>query len=194
MYNFNALLSRMKYIPRWSLMRQSRPEDVAQHTREVMFLAHTLGRIATEIFSRQADVPKMVLCRLYHDVSEILTGDMPTPVKYNNPRLQQAYKDMEKSATAKLLRTAQPRIQKQIEPFVMGYGLSDYEKRLIKAADKLRALIKCTEELNSGNREFESAYRTTLQSLEDMEMDEVKYFMENMLEGYGLTLDELAKI
>jgi len=194
MYNFNALLERMKYIPRWSLMRQNVTEDVSQHTTSMMLIAHTLCELANNHFNHPVRSEKVVLCGLYHDVSEILTGDMPTPVKYNNPALQSAYKEMEVRANEKLLETACPDIQDAIKPYMMQSELTDYEKKLLKGADKLSALIKCVEELQSGNKEFESAYKSTVESINSMEMDEVNFFMENMLESFYLCLDELAKI
>ncbi len=194
MYNFNALLERLKYIPRWSLMRQNTTEDVAQHTTSVMVTAHTLCLLANNKFGNNVNSEKVAMCALYHDVSEILTGDMPTPVKYNNPQIQAAYKDIEANAINKLLETAHPEIREDIRPYMTSSGLNDYEKKLLKGADRLCALIKCIEELQSGNKEFESAYNTTFTALKDMNLPEVDYFMENMLGGFYLCLDELAKI
>ena len=194
MYNFNALLARLKYIPRWSLMRQNTQEDVAQHTTEVMLVAHTLCLLANNKFGHKVDSEKVLVCGLYHDVSEILTGDMPTPVKNNNETLNKAYKEMEKHAVSKLVETAHPCAQDELSKYMTQDCLSDYEKKLLKAADKICALTKCIEELRSGNKEFESAFRTIHTSIEEMKLEEVDYFMENMLSGYKLCLDELAKI
>ena len=194
MYNFNALVSRIKYIPRWSLMRQSRQEYLAEHTTEVMQIAHTLAAVAKEKFGADVDEKNIVLCGLYHDISEILTGDMPTPVKYNDVVLKRAYKDMEAKATDKMIETVDPQLKNHIAPFVKGDILSDREKKILKAADKLSALIKCMEELQCGNSEFKLAFESTKNSLESMELPEVTYFMENMLPAYNLCLDELAKI
>ncbi len=194
MYNFNALLSRMKYIPRWSLMRQNTKEDVAQHTTEVMLTAHTLCLLANNKFGHSANCEKVIARGLYHDVSEILTGDLPTPVKYNNPNIQTAYKAVEKLAVDRLLETSHPSIKDDLRPYMTRGNLTEYEKKLLKAADKLCALTKCIEELQSGNKEFESAYNSTCKSLKDMNMDVVDYYMENMLESYKLCLDELAVI
>ncbi len=194
MFNFNALVSRIKYIPRWSLMRQSRQEFLAEHTTEVMQIAHTLAAIAKENFGAQVDEKNIVLCGLYHDISEILTGDMPTPVKYNDDTLKKAYKDMEAKATDKMIETIPHNLKNHIAPYVKGDILSDRERLILKAADKFSALIKCMEELSAGNSEFKLAYLTTRQALEDMHLPEVDYFMENMIPGYNLCLDELAKI
>ncbi len=194
MYNFNALLSRMKYLPRWGLMRQSLNEDVAQHTSEVMLIAHTLCGIANKIYNKNLNGGNIVLTALYHDMSEILTGDMPTPVKYNDETLSSAYKLIEEKATSKLLDTHNPLIKDYIQPYTDNSLLSDYEKKILKAADKLSALIKCIEEEKSGNREFLSAYKSIHTNLVEMNLDEVNYFLENMLPAYILPLDELAKI
>ena len=194
MFNFNALLARLKYIPRWSLMRQNVEEDLAQHTSDVALIAHTLCLLSNRKFDRNVNCEKVAVAALYHDVSEILTGDMPTPVKYNNRDIMSAYKAIESHAVNKLLETSDPDIKEDLRPYMTQESLTEYEKKLLKAADKICALTKCMEELQSGNKEFESAYKTTYQSLEEMDMDEVKYFMENMLGSFRLCLDELAKI
>ena len=194
MFNFNALVSRIKYIPRWSLMRQSRQEYLAEHTTEVMHIAHTLAAVAKEKFGADVDEKNIVICALYHDISEILTGDMPTPVKYNDVVLKRAYKDMESKATDKMIETVDPAIKANIAPYVKADLLSVREKQILKAADKFSALIKCMEELQCGNSEFKLAFESTKKSLEDMQLPEVDYFMANMLPSYSLCLDELAKI
>ena len=194
MFNFNALLARLKYIPRWSLMRQNTAEDLAQHTADVALTAHTLCLVANSKFGRNVNCEKVAVAALYHDVSEILTGDMPTPVKYNNPQIMSAYKAIESHAVNKLLETSDPAIRENLRPYMTQESLTEYEKKLLKAADKICALTKCMEEMQSGNKEFESAYKSTYQSLVDMNMEEVTYFMENMLGSYKLCLDELAKI
>lgn len=194
MFNFNALLARLKYIPRWSLMRQNVEEDLAQHTSEVALMAHTLCLLANNKFGKTVDCEKVAVAALYHDVSEILTGDMPTPVKYNNPQIMAAYKAVEKHAVNKLLETSHPDIRDSLRQYLTQDSLTEYEKKLLKAADKICALTKCIEELQSGNKEFESAYKTTYQSLVEMDMEEINFFIENMLAGFSLCLDELAKI
>lgn len=194
MFNFNALLARLKYIPRWSLMRQNVEEDLAQHTSEVALMAHTLCLLANNKFGKAVDCEKVAVAALYHDVSEILTGDMPTPVKYNNPQIMAAYKAVEKHAVNKLLETSHPDIRDSLRPYLTQDSLTEYEKKLLKAADKICALTKCIEELQSGNKEFESAYKTTYHSLVEMDMEEINFFIENMLAGFSLCLDELAKI
>ena len=131
MFNFNALVSRIKYIPRWSLMRQSRQEYLAEHTTEVMHIAHTLALVAKEKFSAEVDEKNIVICGLYHDISEILTGDMPTPVKYNDVVLKRAYKDMERKATEKMMETIDPAIKSSLAPFVTADILNEREKKIL---------------------------------------------------------------
>ena len=194
MFNFNALLARLKYIPRWSLMRQNTKEDLAQHTADVALTAHTLCLLANNKFGKNVNCEKVAVAALYHDVSEILTGDMPTPVKYSNTQINTAYKAIESHAVNQLLETSDPSIKESLRPYMTQENLTEYEWRLLKAADKICALTKCMEELQSGNKEFESAYKSTYLSLVCMEMDEVAYFMENMLGSFNLCLDELAKI
>ena len=159
-----------------------------------MHIAHTLAAVAKEKFGAEVDEKNIVLCGLYHDISEILTGDMPTPVKYNDVVLKRAYKDMESKACDKMIETVDPAIKSHIAPFVQGDVLNDREKKILKAADKLSALIKCMEEVSCGNSEFKLALESTKKSLCDMNLPEVDYFMENMLSSYNLCLDELAKI
>lgn len=193
MFHFNALLSRMKYIPRWGLMKQSATEDLAQHTTQVMFIAHTLAILANEKFGQNIKEEELVLCCLYHDISEILTGDMPTPVKYKDSTLKKAYKNIEQAAAVTLLETAQPCVQNKLRPYVLASNLSEEEKGILKAADRLSALIKCIEELRSGNLEFKSAYHSIYDSIQEMHIPCVDYFLETMLPGYQLCLDELVQ-
>ena len=154
-------------------MRQSRQEYLAEHTTEVMQIAHTLAAVAKEKFAADVDEKNIVLCGLYHDISEILTGDMPTPVKYNDDVLKKAYKDMEAKATDKMIDTVDPQLKSHIAPFVKGDVLSGREQKILKAADKLSALIKCMEELQCGNAEFKLAFESTEKSLKDMKLPEV---------------------
>ncbi|MEG1049044.1 MAG: 5'-deoxynucleotidase [Oscillospiraceae bacterium] len=175
-------------------MRQSRTEYVAEHTTEVMQLAHTLAVISRVHFDTQVDEKSIVLCALYHDISEILTGDMPTPVKYNDNALKTAYKEMEAKATDKLLDTLGEDLKPSIKPYVTQDSLTVREKAILKGADRLSALIKCIEEQRSGSCEFDTAYRSVLASLEEMKLPEVDYFIEHMLPSYRLCLDDLAKI
>ncbi len=190
-YPFHALLWRMKYITRWSLMRCSRPESLSEHTADTALLAHALCVLARE---RGAPVrPETVaVAALYHDAPEIMTGDMPTPVKYKSERMRSAYKDLEKESLADMLRLLPAQMQGAMEGYLTGNLLTEEEKRLLKAADRLSALIKCLEETRSGNREFEAALAQQRRALRDMHCPEADYFVEHMLPCYDKNLDELT--
>ncbi len=188
-YSFYALISRMKNIGRWSLMRNSSRENIQEHSHMVAVLAHALAVIGRDIFGKTVDPGKAATAALFHDAPEIFTGDMPTPVKYHNPEIITAYKKVESLASEKLLATLPPALQGAYAPLLSPE--SDYAAALIKAADKLSAYIKCLEELKTGNNEFKSAAEQTRRKLDGLNMPEVKYFMENFIEAFGLTLDEL---
>ena len=156
-YPFSALLSRMRYIARWGLMRAARQENLAEHTAETAQLAHLLALLARDRFSAPVSPERVAVAALYHDASEILTGDLPTPVKYNNEELKTAYKALEREAEERLAALAPPEVRDGLRGALCGDGLTEREKRILKAADKLSALIKCVEERQGGNLEFESA-------------------------------------
>lgn len=186
--HFLAMLFRMKYIYRWGLMRNSRQENLSEHTLETAFIAHALAAIAKRRLNREVDPAKVALCAMFHDVSEIITGDMPTPVKYYNPEIIKAYKQIEQGARGRLLGMLPQDLLPEYEEALSGGD--DYIKTLVRAADKLSALIKCIEELAQGNREFEVAYRQTLRTIDSMGLEEVEIFKEEFLESFRLSLDE----
>ncbi|MDY4104095.1 MAG: 5'-deoxynucleotidase [Oscillospiraceae bacterium] len=189
--HFYALISRMKYIERWSLMRNSVPENIQEHSHMVAVLAHALGVIRRDIFHQSCDPEHLAAVALFHDASEILTGDMPTPIKYQNDEIMQAYKKVEALASDHLLHMLPEAMRPAYaELLAEEHGNDDY--RLVKAADKLSALIKCMEERKAGNREFRSAEQATLASLHAMQLPEVEYFMEQFLPAFELDLDELG--
>ncbi len=195
LYPFNALLARMKYITRWGLMRSSRTESLSEHTADTAILAHTLCVIArTVLGANEADVrPETVaVAALYHDASEILTGDMPTPVKYKTEPLRTAYKALERDAAQSLSALLPPEARPQLEGYLCGTVLTDKEKQLLKAADRLSALIKCIDEEQAGNREFLGAKAQQEAALAAMGCPEADYFMQHMLPCYRWTLDELS--
>ena len=194
-YSFFATVSRMKYIDRWALMRNSRPEDLSEHSLEVAMIAHALCVIGNVRFGRNLDAEKAALIGIYHDASEIITGDMPTPVKYFNNDIRSAYKQVESMAEHKLLERLPEDIRPVYEKIFFGEEDENdrYMRRLVKAADKLSALIKCIEEENAGNREFRTARTSTMKAIEKMEeeLPEVAVFTASFLPPYGQTLDEL---
>ena len=189
MYSFFALISRMKNIGRWSLMRNSSQENVQEHSHMVAVIAHALAVISRDIFGKDAHPGKAAAAALYHDASEIFTGDMPTPVKYHNPDIIAAYKKVESLASYKLLTTLPPEMRPAYDALFTPDDT--HTTALIKAADKLAAYIKCLEELKTGNNEFKSAAAETLKKLKSLKMPEVDYFMEHFLGAFELTLDEL---
>ena len=189
-YNFFALLARMKYIDRWGLMRNTQTENIQEHSHQVAVLSHALALIGREKFGSTVDPGEAAIAGLYHDASEILTGDLPTPVKYDNPAIKEAYKAVERVAADKLLSLLPQEFQEEFSPYVRE-ELDPQLLRVVKAADKLSAHIKCLEELKAGNLEFKLAARQTREALDRMEMPELDYFMKHFLPGFELTLDEL---
>ena len=188
--NFFALTSRMKYITRWGLMRNTRKENIAEHSLEVAIIAHLLCEIKNKRFGGNVDACKAIKLALYHDVPEIITGDLPTPVKYYSPVISEAYKDVEKAATEKLLLGIPEDLRDSYKEIFDDE--SDPEIRaIVKAADKISALIKCIEERQTGNSDFISAEKQTLQSIKKMSMPEAEVFLSEFLPAYSLTLDEL---
>ncbi len=195
-YNFFATISRMKYIDRWALMRNSRNETLSEHSLEVAMIAHALAVIGNVRYDRNLDENSAALIGLYHDSSEIITGDMPTPVKYYNPEIKEAYKEVEKIAEYKLLQKLPSDLRPAFEKIYKTDNSAEdhYLRRLVKAADKISAYIKCIEEEKAGNTEFKTAKATIGKSLDKLseELPEVKDFVNEFLPPYGKTLDELS--
>ena len=187
---FYALISRMRYITRWGLMRNSFSENIQEHSHMVAVLAHGLALIRREILRLPGPDPdRCAVGALYHDASEILTGDLPTPVKGSHPKIKEAYKQVEYVSGQRLLQMLPEALRPAYEPLILE---NDPETLpVIKAADKLSAYIKCVEELKAGNQEFESAARQTRQALEAMELPELEYFMSECLPAFSLNLDQL---
>lgn len=187
---FYAVLSRMKYINRWALMRNLQTESVWEHSYEVAILAHALAVLTNRRFGGGVTVERCVLLALYHDAPEIFTGDMPTPVKYHSPTLRDAYQQVEALAADRLLEMLPADLQTEYRRLLIPDSVDETEQQLVKAADKLSALIKCATELAQGNREFESARRTIERALRDMRLPAVDCFLEEFLPAFTLTLDE----
>ena len=187
--HFFAYISRMRFIQRWALMRNTAPENVQEHSHQVAVLAHALAVIRNEKFGGAVDPGAVAVAALYHDASEILTGDMPTPIKYDNPAIQHAYKEVEAVAEKKLLHMLPEELQTVYAPILTP---TDAEvEKLVKAADKLSAYIKCVEELKAGNTEFREAAAQTRKALEGYGVPEVDYFLDTFMDSFSLTLDEL---
>ncbi|MDD3346992.1 5'-deoxynucleotidase [Oscillibacter sp.] len=187
--HFFAYISRMRFIQRWSLMRNTAPENVQEHSHQTAVLAHALAVIRNEKFGGQVDPGAVAVAALYHDASEILTGDMPTPIKYDNPAIRSAYKEVEAVAERKLTELLPKELREVYRPILT---MQDAEiAGLVKAADKLSAYIKCVEELKAGNTEFREAAVQTRRALESYGLPEVDYFLSTFMDSFSLTLDEL---
>ena len=187
---FYALMARMRYITRWGLMRNSFSENIQEHSHQVAVLAHALALIRRDILKLEGPDPdRCAVAALYHDASETLTGDLPTPIKYHNPEIKNAYKQVERIASERLLAMLPEQLRSSYQPLVME---EDPEvKPIIKAADKLSAYIKCIEEQKAGNTDFDSAAEQTIQSIRDMQMPELSWFVEHCLPAFSLNLDQL---
>ena len=189
MHHFFAYMARMRYIDRWALMRNSYTENIQEHSHQVAILAHALAVLRNEYFGGQVDTGAVAVAALYHDASEILTGDLPTPIKYYNPDIRDAYKQVEAVAVGKLLSMLPEELRPAYEEALT---IPDPEVRaLVKAADKLSAYLKCVEELKAGNSEFKKAREQTYAALCRNPIPALSYFMEHFLDGFELTLDEL---
>ena len=187
---FYALLGRMRYITRWGLMRNSFSENIQEHSYQTAVLAHALALIRRDILGLPTPDPdRCAVAALYHDASEILTGDLPTPIKYYNPAIRDAYKQVEHIACGKLVGMLPPELQPD---FAEALTPTDPEvEELVKAADKLSAHIKCLEEQKAGNSEFDSAAQQTLEALKAMDRPELEWFLNNCLQAFTLNLDQL---
>ena len=189
-YDFYAYMDRMKYIKRWQLMRSTREENIMEHSQSVALITHALVTIHNEVYGGSANVEKAVLYALYHETSEVMTGDLPTPIKYYNHSIHGAYKQLEKKACEKMAQMLPPPMQKGIAPFILA-DESSIEYRFMKLADRLSAYIKCLEELRSGNSEFAKAKKSIEDDLKSKNVREVNYFFEYFIPAFEVTLDEL---
>ena len=187
---FYALMGRMRYITRWGLMRNTFSENIQEHSHQVAVLAHALALIRRDILHLEGPDPdRCAVAALYHDASEILTGDLPTPIKYYNPDIKTAYKQVERIAGERLLDMLPPQLRACYEHDV----LEDDPEVLpiVKAADKLSAYIKCIEEQKAGNTEFDSAAEQTMRSMKELQLPELDWFIDNCLEAFSLNIDQL---
>lgn len=188
-FPFFALLSRMRYIQRWGLMRNTFQENIQEHSHMVAVLAHGLAMIDRELCGGDADPDRCAAAALFHDAPEILTGDLPTPIKYANDDIRTAYRQVEEVSARKLLSMLPPEVQAGYEPLLLETDTD--VRQIVKAADKLSAYIKCVEELKAGNQEFATAASQTREALEQMDLPCLRYFMEHCLPSFAETLDQL---
>lgn len=189
---FFPLISRMKYIGRWSLMRNNKEENLMEHSFETAVIAQALAIIGKKVYNKSVSPDRIASAALYHDTSEIITGDMPTPIKYGNDALKTAYKQVELGAKQRLCDLVPDIFHDEYEELISFEEKYPEEYRYIKAADKISAYLKCLDEEQGGNHDFVSAKAQLLESIKAMNMEEADYFMENYIQLYGKTLDELT--
>lgn len=193
--HFFAYMYRLRYIERWSLMRNVVKENVAEHSFHVALLTHVLCTIANEEFNRNIPTDRIVSMALFHDATEVFTGDIPTPVKHHNPKILSNFRDIEQMAAERLLDMIPPKLKPIYEPLIdtKSAGLDPELKRYVKAADLLDAYLKCVTELSAGNKEFGSAKKQIEHTIQEMNMPEMDYFLKHMAPSLEKTLDELSE-
>lgn len=191
--HFFAMVNRMKFIDRWSLMNNSSKENISEHSHSVAVIAHALAVIGNKKFGKTYNAERTALLAMYHDTTEVITGDMPTPVKYYNDDIKNVYKDIEHIAGERLLAMLPDEFREDYVPFFEKQEEDKDLWALVKAADKIDALIKCIEETRMGNKEFEKALITQQEKIDEINLPEVQYFKEHFLTSYYLTLDEHTK-
>lgn len=190
--SFYAMLSRMKYINRWGLMRNSRNENLCEHSLEVAFIAHALGLINNRFFGGSIDPARLAVLAMYHDTTEIITGDMPTPVKYHSNVIRSAYYEVEKIACDELLHGLPKELREDYSGLLSESEKEETEWKYVKAADKISAWLKCVDERNMGNTDFEDAEKSVREIIDKISLPEVKFFMDEFAPAYGNTLDKAS--
>lgn len=191
--NFFAMLARMKYINRWGLMRNTIFENIAEHSLDTAIIAHGLAVIGNTYFGKHIDEERIAVLAMFHDTTEIITGDLPTPIKYFAPEIKVAYKNVEAAAGNKLLLALPREMRPVYKPILLGEEDEAELWKYVKAADKISALIKCVEEKRMGNMDFEQAEKATIEAIHELKIEEAEYFLETFLPAYSLTLDEQSK-
>lgn len=189
-YSFFAMMSRLKYINRWALMRNSREENLSEHSLEVAMIAHSLCVIGNKRFGKSLNADRAALIGMYHDATEIITGDMPTPVKYFNSSIKNTYKEIEHTACEKILSLLPEDLREEYEDIFIPSEDYSYEKKLVKAADKISAYIKCVDEKRACNNEFLQAEKATIKAVRELNLEEAEVFMREFMPAYSKTLDE----
>ena len=191
-HHFFAYISRMRFIQRWGLMRNTLPENDLEHAGQTALFAHAIAVIGRRRYARAYDPNFIMALALYHDAGEVITGDMPTPIKHSNPALRQEYGKLEDMAADRLLSMLPKDLQGEFRPLI-AHDESSLEWRIVKAADKLCAYVKCLEEKKSGNKEFDKAGKSVKKSIEKIDLPEVQDFMIQFVPGFSLTLDEISE-
>lgn len=190
MFKFFAFIGRMKYIKRWSLMRSVREENIMEHSQQVAVIAHALALIKNKFYGGTLDEKLVVMLAQYHESGEVITGDLPTPIKYFNPEIRDSYKDLEKLACKRLIAMLPEELRAEYEKYVLP-DTSSEEHKVVKYADRLAAYLKCAEEVKAGNSEFKKAKKSIGEELKNCGAPEVQYFLKEFAPAYELTLDEL---
>ena len=190
-YSFFAFLSRMRHIYRWSLMRNVTSENIQEHSLQVAMIAHGLALIKNRLFQGAINAERVALLAIFHDSNETITGDLPTPIKYFNPEIKMAYKQIERVAEEKLVDMLPEALKGDYESLILDRDAEAELYAIVKAADKICAYLKCVEELSAGNSEFEKAKNAIEKTIKEMDRPEVNYFMETFVPSFELTLDEL---
>ena len=188
-HHFFAYVSRLRYIRRWGLMRSVLPENDAEHSLQVAMIAHAIAILGRDRYGRQVNPEHVLALGVYHDVSEVITGDMPTPVKYQTDELRRSYKDVERMANERLLSMLPEGMRPAYVPYLS--APADYDRQILKAADSISAYLKCLEEKRAGNREFDAAGQSIRRGLEEIELPEVQDFIREFVPSFELSLDEL---
>jgi 5'-deoxynucleotidase len=191
MSHFFAYLSRMKFIRRWGLMHNTYPENIQEHSLRVAMVAHALAVIRNRLFAGNVSAERTAVLALYHDAGEVLTGDLPAPVKYFNPEIKNAYKEIEAAAARRLLNMIPESLKADYQGLFFAEEADQEPRELVKAADKVCAYLKCLEEIGAGNQEFAKAEKALRASVEELNLPEVRYFLDTFVPSFRLTLDEL---
>lgn len=194
MYHFFSYMAKMKHIKRWGLMRNTREENIQEHSLQTAMIAHALAVIKNKLYGGSLDAAHVMALAVYHEAGEVITGDLATPIKYFNPEIKNAYKQIERVAEKKLVKMLPETIRDEYEKLILQREDDVECYAIVKAADKICAYLKCIEEMSAGNMEFEKAQKTIHRTIMDMDMAEVKYFMETFVPSFNLTLDELNEM
>ncbi len=191
MYHFFSYMAKMKHIKRWGLMRNTRDENIQEHSLQTAMIAHALAVIRNTLYGGAVDADRVMAVAVYHEAGEVITGDLATPIKYFNPEIKKAYKDIERIAEQKLIRMLPEAMRGEYERLIVRKEDDADVYAIVKAADKICAYLKCIEELSAGNMEFAKAEVAILKAIENIDMPEVGYFMDKFVPSFKLTLDEL---
>ena len=191
-HHFFAYINRMKFIQRWGLMRNTMPENDMEHALEAAMIAHAIAVMGNVRYNRGYNAERIMALAMYHDAGEVITGDLPTPIKHHNPAIKAEYSKLEDIAAQKLISMLPPDLREYYTPLI-AHDESTEEWKIVKAADRICAYIKCLEERKSGNQEFESARKSVKKTLDQIDLDEVQDFIMECIPGFAMTLDEISE-